>query len=314
VNDLKKMNPYVPLEVSLETPDVKTVPWKFANNIFVEFSLLFQRSFRQALRDRRVVFVNIFQTLFVAAVVGIVYSNSGDASGVQKTQDNVGLIFFSVMNAGMNGMFNALLTFSSEIGIIQRERDVKSYRVLPYYLSKLICDVPLKALQGMLYSSIVYWAGGLNPTVSAFFMFYVLSVLITLAGQAIGTSVAVGPKNEKIALALMPMVNILLTMFSGFYINSDSLPVALRWIKYISHMYYGFMGFAINEFKGRKGWYGPNGIPASGDQILKAYGLGDDTMTEAVVGLCVLIAGYNLLAYIILHFTQPRYLKLKKSQ
>jgi ABC-type multidrug transport system ATPase subunit/ABC-type multidrug transport system permease subunit len=313
VDVLKKMNPYVPSEGLLETPEVKPAPWKFANNIFVEFSLLFQRSFRQALRDRRVILINIFQTLFVASIVGIVYSNSGDANGVQKTQDNVGLIFFSVMNAGMNGMFNALVTFSAEIGIIQRERDVKSYRVLPYYLSKLICDIPLRALQGMIYSSIVYWAGGLNPTISAFFIFYAFSVLITLAGQAIGTSVAVGPKNEKIALALMPMVNILLTMFSGFYINSDSLPVALSWIKYISHMYYGFMGFAVNEFKGRAGWTGPNGFPVSGDQILTAYGLGDNTMSEAIVGLCALIVGYNLLTYIILHFTQPRYLKLKKK-
>ena len=312
VTALRELNPYVPLETSFLS-EIKKAPWKFENNMFTEFSLLFRRASRQAIRDRRVVIVSLLQTLFVGSVVGIVYSGVGNATDSKKTQDDVGLIFFSVMNAGMSGMFNALLTFSAEIGIIQRERDVKSYRMLPYYMSKLLCDVPLRIVQGVIYTGIVYWAAGLNPTVSAFFTFYGCYVLIILAGQAFGTMIAAGSKNEKVGIALMPMVNILLTMFGGFYINSESLPTALGWIKYISHMYWGFMSLAINNFQGNDGWGSSTGNPVSGDQILNTYGIGSYTMTEAVIGLCGLIAGYNLLAYAILALTEPRYLKLKKN-
>jgi len=312
VTALREANPYVPLETT-PLPKVNEVSWKFANNVMTEFLLLFKRASRQVIRDRRLIFINLFQTLFVAAIVAMVYSSDKDAAGSLRVQDDIGLIFFSTMNAGMNGMFNALMTFSAEIGIVQRERDVKSYRMLPYYMSKILCDMPLRFVQGMIYTGVVYWVAGLKPTVSAFFMFYTCYVLIILTGQAIGNMIAAGPKNEKIAITLMPMVNILLTMFGGFYINSDSLPAALRWIENISYMFWGFMSLAINNFEGTDGWGDTDGTPVSGDQVLNQYGIGNYTLTNAVVGLCGLIAGYNILAYTILALTEPRYLKLKKN-
>ena len=307
VTALREANPYVPLETT-PLPKVKQVSWKFANNMMTEFLLLFKRASRQVIRDRRLIFVNLFQTWFVAAIVAIVYS-----SGSMRTQDDIGLVFFSTMNAGMNGMFNALLTFSAEIGIVQRERDAKSYRMLPYYMSKILCDMPLRFIQGMIYTGIVYWVAELKPTVSAFFIFYTSYVLISLTGQAIGNTVAAGPKNGKIAITLMPMVNILLTMFGGFYINSDSLPAALRWIQNISYVFWGFMSLAINNFEGTYGWGDTDGSPVSGDQVLNQYGIGNYTIANAVIGLCGLIAGYNLLAYVIIMLTEPRYLKLGKK-
>lgn len=60
-------------------------------------------------------------------------------------------------------MFGALTTFASESGIIQRERASKSYHVLPYYLARFICDIPLRVGQGLLFGEYtsknqhVYW-------------------------------------------------------------------------------------------------------------------------------------------------------------
>lgn len=57
--------------------------------------------------------------------------------------------------AAMGAMFGALTTFSSEAGIIQRERSSKSYHVLPYYLARFICDMPLRVGQGLLFGACV---------------------------------------------------------------------------------------------------------------------------------------------------------------
>lgn len=72
-------------------------------------------------------------------------------------------------------MFGALTTFASESGIIQRERASKSYHVLPYYLARFICDIPLRVGQGLLFGeytsknqnqskkeSNVFFAGGVG--------------------------------------------------------------------------------------------------------------------------------------------------------
>ena len=39
-------------------------------------------------------------------------------------------------------------------------------------------------------------------------------------------------------------------LFGGFYINVDSLPLAIQWVQYLSIMRWGFSGLAINELKG----------------------------------------------------------------
>ena len=38
-------------------------------------------------------------------------------------------------------------------------------------------------------------------------------------------------------------------MFSGFFINSDSIPIVFDWIKYISFFRYAFRGTAVSVFK-----------------------------------------------------------------
>lgn len=34
------------------------------------------------------------------------------------------------------------------------------YHVLPYYVARFMCDVPLRVGQGLLFGSIVYWIVG----------------------------------------------------------------------------------------------------------------------------------------------------------
>ena len=37
-------------------------------------------------------------------------------------------------------------------------------------------------------------------------------------------------------------VVIFLMLFSGFYVSSAAIPPVLKWVKYISHLYYGLQG------------------------------------------------------------------------
>lgn len=71
---------------------------------------------------------------------------------------------------------------------MDRERAARAYRMLPYYLSRLACDTPLRAGQGLLFSAVIYYAVGLNPRASAFFIFCALIVCIGEGGAGAGPS------------------------------------------------------------------------------------------------------------------------------
>lgn len=80
----------------------------------------------------------------------------------------------------------------------------------------------------------------------------------------------------------------------GFYINSDSIPVWLAWIKYLSFVYYAFAGLMISQLQGEccfdcenvcnvynpsnggecQSWIPAPGCLHTGDQVLRRYGYG----------------------------------------
>ena len=47
-----------------------------------------------------------------------------------------------------------------------------------------------------------------------------------------------------------PLFLLPLMVFSGFFVNSGSIPPYFWWIQWISPMKYGFTAVAINEFSG----------------------------------------------------------------
>lgn len=124
--------------------------------------------------------------------------------------------------------------------------------------------------------------------------------------------------NIRIATAVLPIVVLPLVLFSGLYANSQSTPGWLRWIKYISPMYYCFVGLAKNEFSGRTlaNCDEAKGEVCSGDAALAQYGFDQGTPSE---GLCIiiLIVIYLLLivaAFLVLLWqTRTRYKRTVKK-
>lgn len=77
--------------------------------------------------------------------------NSIDNININNHYDNynhhrLGLLQVAVTNTAMSSVIKATTSFVVEKLIIQRERRNNSYSVLPYFLAKLLAEVPLSAL------------------------------------------------------------------------------------------------------------------------------------------------------------------------
>jgi len=286
----------------------------FPNDPFTEFGLLLSRSWKQQSRDRLPQIITIVQTVVIGFFLAALYSDMVNSDA--RIQDETGIIFFICIFSAFGAMFGALNSFPTERGVVNRERAGKMYHVLPYYLARFICDIPLRVGQGLLFGCIVYWIVGLNPSASAFFIFVCVLVVEGLAAQGLGVAVSAGARNEKVALAIAPAVTVILILFGGFYVNAGTIPVWLSWIKYLSHLYWAFMALAINNFAGRTGWQEcPDGslgqcIPVTGDQILNKAGFNPGELWLAFVGLLALIIGYNFVGYVLLRRSKPKFLPL----
>jgi hypothetical protein len=94
-----------------------------------------------------------------------------------------------------------------------------------------------------------------------------------------------------------------LLLFSGFFANSNTLPVYLSWIQYISPIKYGFVGLCENEFQGQNFKNCPPNEDCSGERALKQLGL-ENGLSILVNIIFILVIYFALIigAFLILWF------------
>ena len=285
----------------------------FPNNPFTEFGLLLRRAWKQQSRDILPIAITVVQTVVVGFILAAIYSDMG--SSATPVQDELGILFFVCIFSAFGAMFQALNTFPTDRAVVNRERASKMYHVLPYYVARFICDMPTRVGQGLLFGCIVYWIVGLNPAASAFFIFCALLIVEGLAAQGFGICISAVCPNEKVAFAIAPAITIVLILVGGFYVNQDAIPVWISWLKYLSHLYWAYMGLTINDFAGRTGWETclniVNGtciatVETSGDEVLARLGFDPDHLWLAFVVLIGLMVFYNSMGYLFLRLSKPK--------
>ena len=80
------------------------------------------------------------------------------------------------MNHSFAGVFAVVFVFAGECRLILRERVAGMYGVLPYFVSRLVVELPRNALWTLLHSVIIYWVVGLRANANAFFIFVAIHV------------------------------------------------------------------------------------------------------------------------------------------
>lgn len=199
--------------------------------------------------------------------------------------------------------------------VFAREHGAKYYSLVSYFLSKIMVEIPFQVLFPWIMGSIVYWMCGLQPDAGKYFILVGIIMLCSVAGFSLGIFFASVFPSLPIALAATPLVLLPLMLFSGIFVNQDSIPGYFNWIKYLSPMKYGFEALAKNEFTGLimpSGSHillyysylaGTDGKDLHGDTILNQLGIGaNDNLS---IGICAIILGamclvLGLVAYLSL--------------
>ena len=104
---------------------------------------------------------------------------------------------------------------------------------------------------------------------------------------------------------------------SGFFLNEDSIPVYLQWVREISFIRYAYQGLALNEFKDASfSKFYDNGSEAphggmQGNDFLRALGISKHTVAHSALMLAVLTAAFNILAFLQLLRRAPKFLRFR---
>lgn len=268
----------------------------------VQFVLLGQRAFKNAWRNPLIAKGKLAQTIFLSLVVGLIYLQVG--SDLRGVQDRQGSLFFLVVQGLFGSVMGTLTVFGAEKAVFEREYSSRLYGLPAYFVSRWAVELPNQVAFPVLSAVIVYWMIGYQNTAEKFGWFALIQVLMDNCGAALGVFVSCLFNDISVALAVMPMFLLPLLIFSGFFVNSSTIPPYFNWIQYISPMHYGFVALAKNEFEGLEVHCTPDQDCApgfDGYKVITNMGFDDKGSIAQNAGiLFALVPSLLMLAYLAL--------------
>ncbi|GBB97689.1 hypothetical protein RclHR1_03040006 [Rhizophagus clarus] len=198
-----------------------------------QVSILTERTFKQS---KKVILsgVNLGQTIALAIICLIIWLRIPFAEN--NIHDRVGSIFFCGVFWAFHPMIGAVSTFPLDLVMLSKERQSRSYRLLSYFLSKQIAELPLVILSPFIFTVPVYWASNLLPDFGRFVAYLIVVLLGTVTAQSIGYFFGATLLNVQKSISISMVFMLGSMLLGGFYIKH--LPAGLFWIKYLSFVKY----------------------------------------------------------------------------
>mmetsp|Transcript_46744 Transcript_46744/g.111291 ORF Transcript_46744/g.111291 Transcript_46744/m.111291 type:complete len:660 (+) Transcript_46744:45-2024(+) len=276
-----------------------------------QMGVLMTRSFRNIIRNPMGLRAKSAQVCTIGLIIALIYLNTPDSqAGVQS---RTGALFFLAMNM-MNAAFGVLPVFGLEMVVFKREQALGMYNTPAFFITKVLTELPMSGIiLPIIQICILYWAVGFQNSSDNFILFCAINICNTNAGIGIGMFIASLFSDLRVVLVVAPPLILPLMIFSGMFINTESIPVYFDWIKYISPIKWAFELYAVTEYRGLKlrcleDEYRANpSCPKSepkcycplttGEQVLKVLSVEDTDVLFNMMMLLVLWFGTMLLAF-----------------
>ncbi|OCK79908.1 hypothetical protein K432DRAFT_426134 [Lepidopterella palustris CBS 459.81] len=218
-------------------------------NLWMQFVTTFVRAY-QRIRGQYVYFLALTITMVVIPVIiGSMFFNiPNDTSGFFSRS---GVIFFSIL-------FNVIVNFAevssqfSQRSIVEKHNSYAMYHPFIDALATMISQYPLKLLNVVMFSAIVYFIANLKREIGPFFINTLFTYILSLTMTGIFRTIATLAATIETALSCTGLTILPLAIYSGFIIPRPTMHPWFKWISFVNPIYYANEAQMAVEFHGRK--------------------------------------------------------------
>ncbi|MBA0874089.1 hypothetical protein Goshw_011383 [Gossypium schwendimanii] len=218
---------------------------RFANSFWKEILVLSNRSI---LNSRRM--PELFVTRLVAVLVtGFVLATmfwqlDNSPKGIQERSG----FFAFTMSTTFYACTDTLPVLLHERYIFMRETAYNSYKRSSYVISNALVVLPGLIILSFAFTTITFWAIGLNGGFSGF-LYYLLIIFASFwSGSSLVTFLSGIIPHLMLGYPIVVAILACFLLFSGFFINRDRIPAYWIWFHYLSVIKYPYEAVLHNEF------------------------------------------------------------------
>jgi ABC-type multidrug transport system permease subunit len=130
----------------------------------------------------------------------------------------------------------SLIVFPQERPVFLREFSTNHYTTVAYFMSRLVVEGSLTAIQMFLLALVSYF---MMQFQLGFGWHYLIIYSLAMTSTAIAVMIGSGVHDAGSAIEFLPMVFVPQILFAGFFIKPSIIPVWLRWLQYVMPLTYG---------------------------------------------------------------------------
>ncbi|TMW62306.1 hypothetical protein Poli38472_009799 [Pythium oligandrum] len=288
---------------SRSKPNASQTPQR---SLRIEVGVLFRRTSLNILRHRSLLMLHLTLSVVLALFAGLIFNHvTNDLAGFQNRS---GAFYFILTFFGFASM-SSMDLFIAERAIFLRETGAMYYGAFSYFLAKAVLDTCLlRILPATLFASIFYWIMGLQSSLQHFLYFLATLVLFNVAAGSISILVGVICRRVGTANLSATVVFLVMLLFGGFLLNSQTMPKSVGWIKHFSIFSYAFEILMTNELKGLLLKFDAPGypsVPVYGDVFLKTLGMDYANRYYDLVALATIAFSLQVLSFLFLSLQVP---------
>jgi ATP-binding cassette subfamily G (WHITE) protein 2 (SNQ2) len=230
-----------------------------------------KREFWLILGDTTTLWTKLFTIISNSLVVGsLFYGESLDTSGAFTRG---GALFFSILFLGWLQLTELMKAVGGR-AVVARHKEYAFYRPSAVSIARVITDVPIVAIQVVIFGIVMYFMTQLDVDVSKFFIWLLFVYINTILLTALYRMFASFSPEIDTAVRFSGIALNLLVIFTGYVIPKTQLLsdyIWFGWLFHINPMSYSFEAVLANEFSNRVMECAPSQLVPRGPGVDPAY-------------------------------------------
>lgn len=192
------------------------------------------RTLKTTYRDPMGMVAAIMQAIIMGLCTGYIFYNLGrDQAGIRSRE---GFMYTSTAVEGYLFLVFELYRLTLDLPVFDREHSEGCATALPFLLSRRLArfvteDLPVP----IIYSVISYWMAGLNRDADRFMTYFGIALINQYIAVTCAMCCVTASRHFAGASLIANLVYTLQSFACGFFIQSDTIAIWLRWTKYITY-------------------------------------------------------------------------------
>lgn len=184
--------------------------------------------------------------------------------------------------------------------MLEKERSSGVYRLSPYFMSRVVGDLPMELILPTSFLLVTYFMAGLRYTFGNFFLTLLVLLVHVLVSGGLGLALGALVMDQKSATTLGSVIMLTFLLAGGYYVHN--VPVFISWIKYVSIGYYTYKLLILGQYTENELYpCGENGkLKCHVGDFEGIKHIGFNSGLASALALAAMLVGYRVVAYIAL--------------